>query len=98
MGKMSVCRRVASIAVALVATTWFAARPAAAQITSASSNTTGATCSGGGGSGGDCRNSTSLPTNNGTTLQSRYAWNINADVGTASTHDTSGNAQHNISF
>ena len=29
--------------------------------------------------------------NNGTTFTSRYAWNINADTGTGSTHDTSGN-------
>src|SRR5205823_3700338 len=32
------------------------------------------------------------------TFTSRYAWNINADTTVASTHDTSGNAQHNVTF
>ena len=31
-------------------------------------------------------------------LTSRYAWNINADTGIFSTHDTSGNARHNVDF
>src|SRR4051794_18082836 len=74
------------------------ARPVAAQISSASSSTAGASCSGGGTADGDCRNSPSLPVNNGVTLQSRYAWNINADTGSFSTHDPDGNAQHNVSF
>ena len=53
----------------------------------------------GGGADGDCRNSVSFSTaNNGTTFTSRYAWNINSDTGVGSTHDTSGNAQHNVSF
>ena len=72
---------------------------ALAQLSSATNSTTGATCSGGGGADGDCRNSVSFSTaNNGTTFTSRYAWNINADTGTGSTHDTSGNAQHNVAF
>ena len=72
---------------------------AAAQLSGASNSTTGATCSGGGGADGDCRNSVSFSTaNNGTTFTSRYAWNINADTGIGSTHDTSGNAQHNVAF
>src|SRR4029077_13876819 len=33
-----------------------------------------------------------------TSFQSRYAWNINADTSAGSTHDTSGNAQHNVTF
>src|SRR5206468_10625615 len=45
-----------------------------------------------------CRNSTQSLINNGTTFESRYAWNINADTTVFSTHDTSGNAKHNISF
>ena len=90
-------RRLALLTVAVTALLLTAA-PVRSQITGATSSTVGATCSGGGSSEGDCRNSTSLPVNNGTTLKSRYAWNINADTVPLSTHDTSGNAQHNISF
>src|SRR5207249_1309147 len=69
------------------------------QISSPSESTAGASCSGGGGGDGDCRNSVSFSTaSNGITFTSRYAWNINADTTIFSTHDTSGNAQHNISF
>src|SRR5690606_25774276 len=72
---------------------------AAAQLSSASNSTTGASCSGGGSSDGDCRNSVGFSSaNNGTTFTSRYAWNINADVGVGSTHDTSGTGKHNVSF
>src|SRR5262245_44985505 len=71
---------------------------ARAQITAAGSSTTGSTCTGANNADGFCGNSTSIPINNGTTFQSRYAWNINADVGAGSTRDTSGNAQHNMSF
>src|SRR2546429_1525461 len=72
---------------------------AAAEIRTASPSTSGATCSGGGGGDGDCRNSVALSTaNNGITFTSRYAWNINADTGIFSTHDTSGDAQHNLSL
>ena len=72
---------------------------AAAQILTASPSTSGATCSGGGGGDGDCRNTVALSTaNNGITFTSRYAWNINADTTVFSTHDTSGNAQHNLSL
>ena len=71
---------------------------ASAQISGASSSNAGSTCSGSNNADGYCGSSTSIPTNNGTTFQSRYAWNINADVGIGSTRDTSGNAQHNMSF
>src|SRR5262249_1128969 len=36
--------------------------------------------------------------NDGTTFRTRYAWNINADIGAFSTQDVSGNAQHNLTF
>src|SRR5437667_203179 len=73
---------------------------AAAQISGATSNASGATCSGGGSGDGDCRNSTQSLINNGTTFESRYAWNINADTTVFSTHDTSnGVAQsHSLTF
>lgn len=69
-----------------------------AQITSPSSTNGGSSCNAGNSSDTFCGSSTSLPINNGTTLQSRYAWNINADVGILTTRDQGGNAQHNVSF
>ena len=72
---------------------------ASAQLSSATNSTTGATCTGANNGDGFCGNSVAFSTaNNGTTFTSRYAWNINADVGVASTHDTSGTAKHNVSF
>jgi len=91
-------RRVFSAAALVLAAI---ALPAAAfaQLSSVTHSTTGATCGGGSNSDGDCRNSVGFSSpNNGTTFTSRYAWNINADVGVASTRDTSGNAQHNVAF
>ena len=72
---------------------------AQAQLSSVANSTTGSTCSGGNNSDGYCANTVSFTVpSNGTTFTSRHAWNINADVGIASTRDTSGNAQHNVSF
>src|SRR5690606_4059273 len=71
---------------------------AQAQLSSTSTSNSGSTCSGSNNGDGYCGSSTSVLINNGTTFQSRYAWNINADVGALSTRDTSGNAQHNVSF
>jgi len=83
----------------LAALTMLLPSAARAQLSSASNSTTGATCSGGSNGDGFCGNSVGFSTaNNGTTFTSRYAWNINADVGAGSTRDTSGNAQHNVSF
>ena len=91
-------RTVKALAVFAVTIVFMGGR-ATAQISSPSESTAGASCSGGGGGDGDCRNSVSFSTpSNGITFTSRYAWNINADTGVFSTHDTSGNAQHNISF
>ena len=84
--------------VACAAAALLSARNAGAQITGASSSNAGSTCSGANNSDGFCGNSTQVLINSGTTFQSRYAWNINADVGAGSTRDTSGNAQHNLSF
>jgi hypothetical protein len=82
----------------IVATGMLAAPAAWAQITSGTVSAAGATCSGAGGVDGDCRNSAQTLTNNGTTFATRYAWNINADTGIFSTHDTSGNARHSLNF
>ena len=71
-----------------VAAVWMIATSARADIStgSVSVNATGATCSGGASVDGDCRNSAQTLTNNGTTLATRYAWNINADTAPFSTH------------
>src|SRR5881398_2595997 len=77
------------------------AAPARAQMSSAADSTSGATCSGGGGADGDCRNTVAFTAACGgscTSFTSRYAWNINADTGVGSTHDTSGTAIHTITF
>jgi hypothetical protein len=47
---------------------------------------------------GSRRSSVAIQINNGTTLKTRFAWNISSDVGIFSTRDTGGNAQHNLSF
>src|SRR5579862_8133083 len=69
-----------------------------AGLSGSTTSDSGSTCSGGGSTDGDCRHSVSEITNNSTTYKTRYAWNINADTTIFNTHDTSGNAQHNISF
>ena len=84
-----------------VAVLLLGALPASALMSGAGNSTTGASCNGGGGGDGDCRNSVSFTAACGascSTFTSRYAWNINADTTVFSTHDTSGNAQHNVSF
>ncbi|MCW5892535.1 MAG: hypothetical protein KIT14_18635 [bacterium] len=72
--------------------------PSWAQMSGAVSSTTGSTCTGSNNSDGFCGFSSALQTNTGTTVRSRYAWNINADVGVGSTRDTSGNASHRVTF
>src|ERR1700690_669120 len=71
---------------------------ASAQLSGASDSTAGSSCSGGSDSGGDCRFSSGLLVNTSTQVKSRYAWNINADVGIFSTRDESGSATHKVSF
>jgi hypothetical protein len=71
---------------------------ASAQLSSTTSSNASSTCSQGNDGNGFCGSSTQELIDNGTTFQSRYAWNINADVGIGSTRDSNGNAQHNMSF
>jgi len=71
---------------------------ASAQISSATSTNAGSTCTGGNDTNGFCGSSTQVLTNNGSTFQSRYAWNVNADVGALSTRDESGNNTHTLNF
>ncbi len=72
--------------------------PAAAQsISSASANTSGSTGNSGDNSG-SIRSSVDIQINDGTTLKTRYAWNISADVTVGSSQDSNGTAKHNVSF
>src|SRR5881409_3961962 len=91
-------KAMAKLLVGTAVTLMLSTPPVWAQLSGSTSNTTGATCSGGGSGDGDCRNSTQQLTNTGSTFRSRYAWNINADTTVFNTHDTSGNARHNVSF
>src|SRR4051794_40100764 len=70
---------------------------ASAQLASENSTTAGSSCSGDD-ADGYCDFSVTQPIVNPTTFQSRYAWNVNSDTGVASTRDSSGGAQHNVSF
>ena len=70
---------------------------ALAQLSSTTSSTSpGSSCSGGNNSDGFCGNSTQELVDNGTTFQSRYAWNINADISAGSTKDISGSSTHHV--
>jgi hypothetical protein len=90
-------RRLTSFAV--IGFLLLAAAPARATLSGAAdTNFTGFTCSGGASSDGDCQRSAAFTVNTPTTFTSRYAWNVNADTIIFSTHDTSSNAQHNITF
>ena len=87
------------VLVAAAVTCLLSAPSAHAQgISGAATSTSGATCSGGGSTDGDCRNSSAFTANTSSTITSRYAWNINADTTVFSTHNTSGNAQHHVTF
>src|SRR5262245_10871260 len=91
------CRGAGSIFLAAVLGLLVSASPAAAQISGASASTAGSTGNGGN-SDGSVRSSVAITTNTGTTLATRFAWNISADVGAFSTRDQSGTAQHNVDF
>ena len=85
-----------TIAAALLSLCFVA--PARAQgISGASASTTGSTGNGGDTSG-SVQSSVAFLTNNAGQLQTRFAWNISADVSIASTRDQSGTAVHNIAF
>jgi hypothetical protein len=86
---------VAGVCVGLAVVT---ARDAGAQLSGSTGSTSGSSCSGSNNSSGYCGNSRQTLVNNGTTFQSRYAWNIHADVGAGSTRDTAGTASHRVSF
>jgi len=67
------------------------------QISGASATTAGSSCTGDD-ADGFCGSSATIVTDDGSTLATRYAWNINADIGLGSTRDSSGAAHHNVDF
>src|SRR5262245_10829948 len=97
--RASIVRRIGSVGSGFLAATLIltGAPVALAQISGVSVNTSGSTADNGN-NDGSTRTSVSTQTNNGTTLATRFAWNIDADVAPANTRDQSGTAVHNISF
>ena len=75
-----------------------AAPPAAAQSISGASVSTSGSTGNSGDSDGSRRSSVAIQINDGTTLKSRFAWNLSSDVGAFSTRDTNGSAHHNVNF
>ncbi|MGH7789394.1 MAG: hypothetical protein ACRERC_21160, partial [Candidatus Binatia bacterium] len=88
------CAMVLTAAVML----WSAQSADAQGLSSGASTSAGSSCTGANNADGFCGFVTTVPTNTAATVVSRYAWNINADVGTLTTRDTSSNASHNVSF
>ena len=74
-----------------------AAGPAAAQSISGASASTGGSTGDSGNGDGSNRASVAI-SNDGSTLATRFAWNVSADTTVASTRQQNANAQHNISF
>ncbi len=73
-------------------------QPALAQLSGASVSSSGSNCTGANNTSGFCGFGAAVQTSTGSTFATRYEWNINADVGAGSTRDTSGTAQHSLSF
>jgi hypothetical protein len=98
MAKPIAPRRLVAVSVLVFAAGLLPGRMAHALISGATANNSGSTCSGGNNADGFCGSSTQILTNNGTNLNTRYAWNVNADVIILSTRDESGTAQHHVNF
>jgi len=67
-----------------------------AQLSAPTITTTGTSCSPGNDTSGYCGFSTSTVSSSGSSFQTRYAWNVNADVGTGTRIQT-GTAFHRLS-
>src|SRR5678815_6022463 len=94
---MSKARRTWLLLAACAGVALIGAQSAHAQLSGGSSNNSGSSCTGNDGDG-FCGSSTQLLVNNGTQIQSRYAWNVNADIAVLSTRDSSGSATHHVNF
>ncbi len=68
-----------------------------ASFSGASANISGSTSNSGDTSGSN-RASVAFTTNNSTTIATRFAWNVSADVGAGSTRQQNASAEHNIFF
>jgi hypothetical protein len=74
-----------------------AAAPAGAQLSGSTSTTTGSTCTASD-QDGFCGFSVQQQVDTGAQFKSRYAWNVNTDIGIFSTRNMSGSAQHHVNF
>jgi hypothetical protein len=90
--------RAATVATMLMGTLLIAAGPADAQSISGFSVSTAGSTGNNNSGDGSTNSSVAVQVNTATQVKSRFAWNINADVGALTTRDQSGNAQHNVSF
>ncbi len=70
----------------------------AQSISSVSATTAGSTGNSGDGDGSIRSSVGFVDPNDGTSFRTRFAWNLSADVGIFSTRQSTGSAQHNISF
>jgi hypothetical protein len=95
---MSKARKTWLLLAACAGVALMGAQTAHAQLSGGSSNNTGSTCAGANNGDGFCGSSTQLLVNTGSQIQSRYAWNVNADTAAFSTRDTSGSATHHVNF
>jgi len=93
-----VIRTIARVSVAAIVAATLWAGHASAQISGPSATTAGSSCGASNNADRSCAFSAAIQTNNGTTLATRYAWNINTDIGIFSTVDMSGSAHHNVDF
>ena len=95
---MTATQRTLVAMIAAISTSIIPARSALAQSISGGSASTAGTTGNSGDSDGSRRASVAIQVNDGSEFKTRFAWNVSADVGVFSTRDTSGNAQHNLSF
>jgi hypothetical protein len=71
---------------------------ATAQITSAGVSTAGSTCTDANAADRSCSSSAAIESDDGTTLVSRYGWNVNADSGIGGNAVQGGTAKHTLTF
>lgn len=96
MGGLRMWRGVAAGLFAMQALVW--CEPATAQISAPSASSAGSTCSDGNATDRFCGFSAAVDSNDGTTLVTRYAWNVNADSPSAGSATQGGTAVHGVAF
>ncbi len=92
-----VCPTASRLFAVALASVLLATGVATAQLSGGSASTAGSTGNSNS-SDGSNNAATQVLINTATVVQTRYAWNVNADVGVFSTRQQNANAQHNVSF